>query len=132
DGEWPAARNGLADVERRIAAAEYAARMSRGMQALTDERWQDAAAAFRAALAMRASSAEAEEGLLQAEQGAKLDEIALAEARALAFERRELWSEAISRYEAALAADRTLAFARDGLARSRRRADLDAKLANLI
>lgn len=132
DREWPAARRGLEDVERRIEDARYEALMSRGMQALADERYADADEAFKAALAMRPGSEEARDGLMQAEQGAKLDEIALAEARALAFERRELWQQAIAQYESALAADSTLAFAREGLERARRRADLDAKLANLI
>jgi hypothetical protein len=70
--------------------------------------------------------------LAQAEQGQKLQTIEVAEARALAFERREMWQEAIERYEAALSEDATLEFARAGLARSRARADLDAKLENLI
>lgn len=132
DADWPAARRGLEDVERRIANARYESVMSRGMQALADERYDDAAALFRDALAMRPSSAEARDGILQAEQGAKLNQIALAEARGLAFERRELWSDAIAQYERALETDATLAFARAGLERSRARADLDAKLANLI
>jgi len=132
DANWRAARRGLEDVERRIANARYESLMSRGMQALADERYDDAAAAFRDALAMRPGSAEARDGILQAEQGAKLEQIALAEARGLAFERRELWTDAIAQYQRALETDPTLAFARAGLERARVRADLDAKLANLI
>src|SRR5690606_34834317 len=132
DANWPAARRGLEDVERRIANARYESLMSRGMQALADERYDDAAAAFRDALAMRPDSSEARDGILQAEQGAKLDQIALAEARGLAFERRERWSDAIAQYEQILETDGTLAFAREGLGRARTRADLDVKLANLI
>lgn len=132
DREWPAAKRGLADVERRIANARYDALMSRGMQALAEERYGDAEQAFGDALGMRPGSDEARDGLMQAEQGAKLDQIALAEARALAFERRELWAQAIAQYEDALATDATLAFAREGLDRARNRADLDAKLVNLL
>lgn len=132
DPNWPAARSGLAEVERRIEAARYEALMSRGMQALTDERYADAEQAFKAALAMRSDSDEARDGLLQAEQGAQLEHIALAEARGLAFERRELWAQAIAQYEQALETDRTLGFAREGLERARARADLDVKLVNLI
>jgi tetratricopeptide (TPR) repeat protein len=132
DRNWPAAQRGLADVERRIAEARYESLMSRGMQALTDERYDDATAAFRDALAMRPDSSEARDGIMQAEQGAKLDQIALAEARGLAFERRERWSDAIAQYEQILETDGTLAFAREGLGRARTRADLDLKLANLI
>ena len=132
DSQWSAARRGLEDVERRIAAAEYDALMSAGMQALAEQRYGDAQREFDAALAMRPDSAEARDGIMQAEQGMALDQIALAEARALAFERRELWQQAIQQYEDALAADDSLAFAKAGLERARARADLDAKLANLI
>src|SRR5690606_13512999 len=58
DGEWPAAKRGLEDVERRIADARYEALMSRGLQALAEERHGDAAEAFQAALAMRPQSAD--------------------------------------------------------------------------
>jgi hypothetical protein len=52
----------------------------------------------------------------------------MAEVRASAFETRELWDRAIERYAEALATDPTLAVAIEGLERSQRRADLDAKL----
>ena len=81
---------------------------------------------------MRSNSEEAKIGILQAEQGQKLDEILLVEARAFAFERRELWENAISQYEAILGTDPNLEFAKNGLMRSRLRDDLDKKLNNLI
>jgi hypothetical protein len=56
------------------------------------------------------------------------DAIVMAEVRARAFERRELWDQAIERYQEALATDPTLAFAIEGLERAQVRADLDAKL----
>jgi tetratricopeptide (TPR) repeat protein len=132
DSEWEPARSALDAVARQLASNQYESRMSSGLAALAGGEYQSAAEDFRAALALRPSSSEARDGLVQAEQGAKLDEIALAEARALAFERRERWAEAIAQYEAALVTDQTLAFARDGLARATARADLDAKLGNLI
>jgi hypothetical protein len=50
----------------------------------------------------------------------------------LAFERRELWLEAIAQYEAALQTDATLEYAIEGLARSRARRDLEVKILNLL
>jgi tetratricopeptide (TPR) repeat protein len=59
-------------------------------------------------------------------------EVALTEARALAFERRELWNEAIDLYRSVLESDETLLFAQSGLERAQARAGLDAKLSNLL
>ena len=99
---------------------------------MADEDFDEAESRFRQALDMRADSTEARDGLVQAEQGQELAQIEMAEARALAFERRELWDRAIVQYETALEADATLEFALTGLARSRERSDLDAKLVNLV
>ena len=81
---------------------------------------------------MRPGSREAADGLTQANEGAKLNQIALAEARALAFERRELWDQAIELYRTVLEGDSTLLFAQTGIQRAQERAGLDAKLTNLI
>ncbi|MBN1238527.1 MAG: tetratricopeptide repeat protein [Gammaproteobacteria bacterium] len=132
DADWTPARRALEGVERELADRRFEALMSDGYRALADESYDDAEAHFRDALAMRPQSAEARDGIVQAEQGMHLDQIALAEARALAFERRELWRQAIEQYEAALETDDSLAFAKQGLERARARADLDVKLANLI
>ena len=67
---------------------------------------------------MRPQAREAQDGLTQAEQGIRLDQIALVEARALAFERRELWDQAIAQYRGALEGDPNLVFAKEGLERS--------------
>ncbi|HEX6996632.1 MAG TPA: hypothetical protein VF322_00720 [Gammaproteobacteria bacterium] len=132
DDGWAPARNALDAVTAAIADARFERLMSSGYAALAEEDYESAAEHFQAALAMRPGAQAARDGLTQAEQGAKLDDIALAEARALAFERRELWQQAVAQYEAALATDETLAFAITGLERARKRADLDAKLAHLI
>ena len=132
DPQWLPAENALRDVTVSLVNSRFDNLLSRGFAALSREEYDDAADAFREALAMRAGSTVAQEGLEQSEQGKKLDAIALSEIRALAFERRELWDQAIERYEAALATDPTLAFAIAGLERSRARADLNGKLENLI
>ncbi len=132
DPDWQPAARALAEIGAEIASARFDRRLSEGFAALGDESYEQAVEAFTAALELRPGSQPAREGLDQAEQGLKLDAIALAEIRALAFERRELWPEAIERYTAALETDPTLAFANEGLARSRARADLDQKLVNLI
>jgi len=132
DPEWTPATAALAEVGAEITVARFDALLSRGFAALADEEYEAAQEHFRAALELEPRSASAADGLAQAEQRQKLDAIALAEARALAFERRELWNEAIKVYTAALETDSTLAFAISGLEHARSRADLDSKLENLI
>ncbi|HEY8520211.1 MAG TPA: hypothetical protein VIN61_09030 [Gammaproteobacteria bacterium] len=132
DDAWEPARNALDAVTAAIEDARFERLMSSGYAALTEEDYESAAEHFRAALAMRPGAQAARDGLTQAEQGAKLDSIALAEARGLAFERRELWQQAVAQYETALATDPTLEFAITGVERARKRADLDAKLSHLI
>jgi tetratricopeptide (TPR) repeat protein len=132
DPDWEPARVALGGVTTAIANARFERLLSDAFASLTAESFDDAELAFRAALVLRPDSEAALDGLEQAEQGRKLNEIALAEVRALAFERRELWEQAIERYEAALDTDSSLAFAIEGLARSRARSDLDEKLKNLI
>ena len=132
DPAWAPARRALDAVTAELSGARFDRLMSSGFSALAAEDYDEAAEHFRAALTERPSSTEARDGLIEAEQGMQLDQIALVEVRALAFEARELWQRAIDQYRAALATDPTLAFANQGLARSQQRADLDAKLVNLI
>jgi tetratricopeptide (TPR) repeat protein len=132
DPEWAPAQTALAEITAALASQRLEALLSLGYAALAEEEYAEAREHFEAALALAPTSKSAADGLAQAEQGQKLDTIALAEARALAFERREMWPEAIGVYEAALTADSTLDFARVGLERSRARADLDIKLENLL
>ena len=132
DPAWAPAQTALAEINRALASQRLETLLSQGYSALAKEEYAEAREHFAAALALAPGSESAADGLAQAEQGEKLETIELAEARALAFERREMWQEAISRYEAALAADATLEFARAGLERARARADLDIKLENLL
>lgn len=132
DPEWTPARSALEGVRATLREQRFESLLSNGYAALSREDWETAREAFNAALDMRPDSSEARDGLAEADQGAKLDEIELAEARAAAFERRELWQRAIDQYEAVLETDPTLEFAQQGLERARSRADLDAKLERII
>jgi hypothetical protein len=132
DADWPAARAGVDQVNRMVRDAEYERRLSAGFGLLSSEDFGGARREFEAALALRPGSREATDGIVQAEEGAKLAQIKLAEVRALAFERRELWDQAIGLYRNVLEGDGTLLFAQAGLERAQERAGLDAKLANLI
>jgi hypothetical protein len=132
DADWPAASAGVVEVNRRLVDADFERRLSAGLAQLAAEDFTAAQDEFKAALALRPGARAALDGLAQAEEGAKLGEIALAEARALAFERRELWDQAIALYASVLEENGALLFAQTGLERAQARAGLDAKLANLI
>lgn len=132
DADWPAAKDGVAEVTRMQRDAEFERLMSAAYGLLAAEDFAAAAREFKAALALKPGSREAADGLTQAEEGARLEEIRLAEARALAFERRERWDEAIELYRSVLEKDGTLMFAQAGLERAEARKGLDLKLSNLI
>jgi tetratricopeptide (TPR) repeat protein len=132
DPRWEPASRGLAAVTAGVRDSDFELAMSQGSKALAAENYTEAQKQFQTALALRPQAHEAQDGLTQAQEGAKLGKIALTDARALAFERRELWDQAIAQYKGALADDPTLVFATAGLARSEKRAGLDAKLRNLI
>ena len=132
DDLWQPARTALEAVNSIISDRRFDTLMSRGLGALMEGDYSDAYDIFIQALAVRPDSPDALNSLIQAEQGRKLDEIALTEARALAFESRELWEMAVRLYTEMLETDSTLEFAQQGLLRARDRADLDLKLVNLI
>jgi hypothetical protein len=132
DPLWTPASDAVAGLTRELRDAEFERLMSRGYGALAAQNYGEAQQQFKAALALRPQAKEAQDGLAQSEEGARLDQIALIEARALAFERRELWDQAIAQYKDALADDPNLVFAQTGLDRAQERAGLDAKLRNLI
>jgi hypothetical protein len=132
DAEWEPARTAANEITKELKDSEYEQRMSAGSSALAAEKFPEAEKQFRAALALRPGATAAEDGLTQAREGAKLEKIALAQARAFAFEKRELWDQAIALYRDVLTTDSTLVFAQTGLDRATSRAGLDAKIANLI
>ena len=132
DSGWEPARTAIAEITKNIKDNEFEQHMSAGASALAGEGVADAEQQFRAALAVRPGAREAEEGMTQSQEGAKLGKIALSEARAAAFEKRELWDQSVALYRQVLATDSTLLFAQTGLDRATARAGLDAKLANLI
>jgi tetratricopeptide (TPR) repeat protein len=132
DPKWTPAGDAIAALNRELRDTEFEGLMSKGYSALSAESYTEAQQHFEGALGLRPQAKEAQDGLTQAQEGARLDQIALLEARALAFERRELWDQAVAQYKEALSGDPNLVFAQTGLDRALTRAGLDAKLRNLI
>jgi tetratricopeptide (TPR) repeat protein len=132
DPDYAAAQAARASTNTRIAEARFDRLIGEGFAAVEAGRNDRAVEVFNQALALRPGSEAARDGLAAAQEGQLLDAIAMAEIRAQAFERRELWDQAIDRYREALASDSSLKFAIEGLARAQSRADLDDKLEALI
>lgn len=132
DGLWAPARSALNALEASIRDRRFDDLMSRGLNAMAAAEFDDAHELFAQALALRPDSGEARSARMQADQSLKLEQIALVEARALAFELRERWDDALRLYNDALQTDSTLAFAQEGRERTQYRVDLELKLRNLI
>jgi hypothetical protein len=77
-------------------------------------------------------SREPADGLLQVDQGIRLDRIARLELQAQDEERSEAWETAVDTYKSILEIDGDLAFAQDGLSRSQQMAALHAQLDKYI
>jgi serine/threonine protein kinase len=132
DAEWQPAMDGLERVLVAGNELSFDQRMSEGLEALADGDFLTARAAFRTAQALQPGSREPADGLLQVDQGIRLQKIANLEDEAMRLERSEQWETAVSRYEAILEVDPDLVFAHEGLARSKKRSALHATLQSYI
>jgi tetratricopeptide (TPR) repeat protein len=132
DPEWRPAQDGLARVLETIRQREFDQRMTEGLTALSERDYPAARAAFRMAEQLKPGSPEPADGLLQVDQGIRLDRIATLEQKAATEQRNEEWETAIETYESILEIDPNLLFAQDGLRLSRDRAALHARLDEYI
>jgi hypothetical protein len=107
-------------------------RMTEGLMALGEGDYAGARAAFRMAQQIMPGSPEPADGLLQVDQGIRLDRIAALERQAQEEEQSEAWETAVGTYEALLEIDPDLAFAKEGLQRARQMTALHAQLDEYI
>lgn len=132
DAEWQPAQLGLDRVLETINQMEFDQRMSEGLFSLAEGDFLGARAAFRMARKLKPGSPEPADGLLQVDQGIRLDNIVALERRALAEEQGEKWGTASTTYEGILELDGNLEFAKAGLNRSRQMETLHSTLETLI
>ncbi len=118
------------DPPRPVQAPDdgFAAAMTEALSALRNEDYALAREAFLRAKALRPEAPDAARGLTEAEEGLRNLAIAGHRDRGLEHERLENWRAAETEYDAALALDPTLRFAREGKTRSTARALLQEKL----
>jgi tetratricopeptide (TPR) repeat protein len=132
DPEWQPAQDGLVRVLAAIQQREFDARMTEGLVALSERDYAGARAAFRMAEQLKPESLEPADGLLQVDQGIRLDRIAALERQAESEKRAEKWETAIETYESILEIDPNLLFAQQGLAESRRMSALHAQIGEYV
>jgi serine/threonine protein kinase/tetratricopeptide (TPR) repeat protein len=132
DPNWTPALEGVERVRITRTQIQFDSRMSEGIEALAMGDYLGARAAFRMAEQLIPGSPEPADGLLQVDQGLRLDNINTLEQEALALERSEHWDAAAKTYEEILKVDNNLSFAMDGLAKSRRMSELHVQLDDYI
>ncbi len=132
DPQFAPAAEALARVSAKLTGQRYQQLMSRGFARLNQGDAAEARAAFEQAAKMRPDASGPRDALAQLGIKVRNSEISDRRATAEAAEREEQWRRAESEYQAALEADSTLVFARDGLARARQRARLEDGMALLI
>jgi tetratricopeptide (TPR) repeat protein len=132
DPDWVPAQEGVERVRITRTKIQFDSRMSEGIEALAIGDYLGARAAFRMAEQLIPGSPEPADGLLQVDQGLRLDNINTLEQEALALERSEHWDAAAKTYEEILKVDSNLSFAMDGLAKSRRMSELHVQLDDYI
>ena len=132
DPEWQPAREALARSRESATQMAFDARMSEGLNALAEGDLLSARAAFRIAKQLKPSSQEPADGLLQVDQGLRLQEIMALEARAGDLESAEEWQSAADTYSEILKLDGNLQFAQDGLDRANSMVRLHEQLDSYI
>ncbi|MDH3840972.1 MAG: protein kinase [Chromatiales bacterium] len=132
DPDWVPAQEGVDRVRITRTKIQFDSRMSEGIEALAIGDYLGARAAFRMAEQLIPGSPEPADGLLQVDQGLRLDNINTLEQEALALERSEHWDAAAKTYEEILKVDSNLSFAMDGLAKSHRMSELHMQLDDYI
>jgi len=129
DRDARAARDGLARLQAQAGNDAFASAMSQGLDALARRDYAAARAAFERAGKIRPGAPEVADGLAQVERALGDRALAAHVEAAQQAERGERWSEALAEYRKALAVDRNLALAQQGVERAEPRAMLDAELA---
>jgi len=132
DPEWQPAQVGLARVLETINQMEFDSRMTEGLIAVDEGDYPAARAAFRMAQKLIPDSPEPADGLMQVDQGLRLDRIAVLEKQAAFEEQDEQWEIAVETYTRILEIDGNLAFAQQGLSRVKEMSALHARLDGYI
>jgi serine/threonine protein kinase/tetratricopeptide (TPR) repeat protein len=132
DSQWQAAHDGLQRVAKTRTKLQFETRMTEGFEAIVAGDYLGARAAFRMAKQLIPGSKDPDDGLLQVDQGLRLQEITTLEREAVSLEQDEHWDAVVRTYEEILKVDSSLSFASNGLQHSRQMQSLHKQLDELI
>jgi len=132
DNLWQPAHEGILRVQIIRTEIEFDTRMSEGFEAIAASDYLAARAAFRVAKRLIPESTEPADGLLQVDQGLRLQEISTLEQEAKFLVQDEHWDAVVRTYEEILKVDSTLTFASDGLSYGREMSALHDRLDDFI
>lgn len=126
------AREGVARARAAIGTDRYARQVGEALSALRAGKTAEARAALARARTLRPGAAEIPAILAQIEASGERGNLEAVRTEIAALEGDEKWSDALLRYDALLARDPTLGFARSGRARVAPRAQLSRRLEALL
>ena len=132
DNLWQPAHDGILRVAKIRTKMEFDTRMTEGFDAIAAGDFLGARAAFRVAGQLMPGSSEPADGMLQVDQGLRLQDIMTLEREAQSLEQDEHWDAVVRTYEEILKVDSSLSFANDGLAEGRQMSALHTRLDKLI
>ena len=132
DGEWQAARDGIARMNGALVGARFNSAMSQGFAALSGNRFDDARAAFERARKLRPGAREIDEAIAQLEMRSRGVDVNNLRSEAEALEAAGDFDAARDKYRDALNLDDALGFARDGERRMTFRIDLEQRIGRLL
>ena len=131
DPETAGLDRAVAEARRQQAGMRLQSYLSAGFAQLADGQLEKAEASFRKALSMDPGNGAALGGLQQIAEQGLVRQVEGLEREALAAAAREDWPAAARAFEAILALDANIQFAREGLARARRQAGALAALRDI-
>ena len=132
DPEHAGAAAQLKGIDRDIARRNFNRAMSEGYAALDDGRYDEAERQFKAAQKILPTAGEPQGALAQTRTARTQAQIEAFRRRAESAAERENWNQAAAAYQEILDIDNTVVFARNGLAQSKSRAQIDRRLKDAI
>ena len=126
------ARQLLAKYQQAARDARFRKAMSTGYLALEEAQFEQAEAAFKQALTIRAGAPEPNAALLELASARTAATLKSLQRKGRAQEQAEQWQQALSTYQQAAQLDANVLFAQQGIARSQPRADLATALDAII